>query len=1347
MSFSSLLLRNQLSLTEVYTTTVDHNNIWEFDSTNGSIQRLELNDNCIIFINLTNPFNSKLPFNTLLKCILLIENTSTVNVLLNFNLTDKIIINNIPDDGLIIFPNIIYVLDLYSFDNGYTWRVIYSTQYGPNKGYDSLVPNFKNGIQKPIIHPILTPAKQDNFDFPTTSDFKNFDEAIITDYHVSTDYKICKDINGLDCIKSINSTDLLNGQININGIYLESGIEYYIFCRYNGSIFTSEWSDPELLVVVFCHPDTPQIISYDADNYKIFPNSGIMIETTLFSSSTLNDVHVSSSYKVCSDVKGEKIIYQDLNNSTNLTKFTFTDVSLLNTTDFYYVFAKHSSSICGDSDWSDPVLIKVYNGLYSDAGRGLYRHESNMGTVIECYIDGVFTKFMVLDAKYRKFDMIIDEQPSYNHSFPTKSYTNINGNSYIFGSSSISSTPSSNKFYNYSLFTDDFLDNLWKKSYSLPTYSANQIHDYYLNNSSTLNYDIQNKSNTTINYGLYYARSIDINGAHPSLPLIEYVLRIIAESVNLDKLDPTISEFPKYRLSYTTSSAYPILGNIGSSPCYFATITPTTFSSSIYLMISIYCSSSYQGCNYLSINSKYNFICPILELDAPNEYSIKTPTSKFISNINNKLQYFTDFVSTPNQSQDSTIVRVCEDINGKNEIYKEIITDNLTYFDLANKNIPLELDIEYYLFIKYRSKYLSLESDFSQPIVHKYNPKVYYTSMGRKIYRHESGMGSVLEFQGFYKTEKVLILDAQYRGFPILGNSTSYSDRPTEFSDNTINSINSYNKTNSNYLDNVISNNNRGLAYGNPVTTDPPQYTDYQIKWLTRKLLFNSNKLYSSRENCNIYSKYNSYNFVKFCRNKKVYQIACDCPNLEIVIRMVIEMEHIDALDESLHISRTLALGTINSNGIFGNKYSSGLVSSTYYNWTSYTSNFKTTSYANVKYLRLMMSTSSSIQTGAYQFTISGITSGYNSNNSYNYLVSPILELTHFSLDIPELLYISPIVGTDGKKILYVESSKSNLPIIYTNWKITSDVSGLNIIRNDSKSKDLYSHYFLNLDNLLDGTTYYVFVQYYNPICGLSNWSLVRTFKFQSSNITTQSSRKIYRHISEIGTVLEYNDNNVLRKILILDAKYRASGLKFGSTNIPVNLPNFNQSATLTGYIETVPYTPLVNIPRLSDLDLNSKWGSVLDTNIAEYNCTEWLKLNTEIDNDSISGVPAINYCNKLVLNGISAVLPNINDLLRIYFEADNIDNLDPTVNDYSQYRLGININKDAFWQNSYALSSTNYDNLHVRGLSYDGRILKISKNLTIINSTPILIIPIINIISYLIEVPAITINKGEFYV
>ena len=37
----------------------------------------------------------------------------------------------------------------------------------------------------------------------------------------------------------------------------------------------------------------------------------------------------------------------------------------------------------------------------------------------------------------------------------------------------------------------------------------------------------------------------------------------------------------------------------------------------------------------------------------------------------------------------------------------------------------------------------------------------------------------------------------------------------------------------------------------------------------------------------------------------------------------------------------------------------------------------------------------------------------------------------------------------------------------------------------------------------------------------------------------TKNNRKLYRHESNMGTVMEWNDNGTARKTMILDAKYR----------------------------------------------------------------------------------------------------------------------------------------------------------------------------------------------------------------
>ena len=138
----------------------------------------------------------------------------------------------------------------------------------------------------------------------------------------------------------------------------------------------------------------------------------------------------------------------------------------------------------------------------------------------------------------------------------------------------------------------------------------------------------------------------------------------------------------------------------------------------------------------------------------------------------------------------------------------------------------------------------------------------------------------------------------------------------------------------------------------------------------------------------------------------------------------------------------------------------------------------------------------------------------------------------------------------------YGESLTGNF--LATNWKICSDSDGQSIIA-ESYNDTIHLTEINLLCNLQKNITYYVFVQYIGTFGAISEWSdPIRIFNAEYK--LTNSNRKIYRHQSGYGSVLEFNDSGIIRKVLILDAKYRKlENMSFGLFGINVDLDNYSK--------------------------------------------------------------------------------------------------------------------------------------------------------------------------------------------
>ena len=139
--------------------------------------------------------------------------------------------------------------------------------------------------------------------------------------------------------------------------------------------------------------------------------------------------------------------------------------------------------------------------------------------------------------------------------------------------------------------------------------------------------------------------------------------------------------------------------------------------------------------------------------------------------------------------------------------------------------------------------------------------------------------------------------------------------------------------------------------------------------------------------------------------------------------------------------------------------------------------------------------------------------------------------------------------------------------------------------------------------------------------------------------IETPGGRILYRHSSGMGTVLEFNDGQP-RRVLVLDAKYRANK-RFGA---------FKNSGLLASYAYSPKWylnplniaTTTAQAANVTDDWINA--NSVRDKNTAKENCDLWLNYIHSVTNIGTSysfvGVPAVEYCRSLSVTGTLCDLP-----------------------------------------------------------------------------------------------------------
>lgn len=184
-----------------------------------------------------------------------------------------------------------------------------------------------------------------------------------------------------------------------------------------------------------------------------------------------------------------------------------------------------------------------------------------------------------------------------------------------------------------------------------------------------------------------------------------------------------------------------------------------------------------------------------------------------------------------------------------------------------------------------------------------------------------------------------------------------------------------------------------------------------------------------------------------------------------------------------------------------------------------------------------------------------------------------------------------------------------------------------------------------------------------------SNFGTLPYYKAFYEYLPVSTGRKLYRHDSGMGTVMEYTDaDSIKKKVLILDASYRSTG-KSASTDVcPSTLKRIAPSATenisnaaanqyVTGSVDTL------RLP-MSDSYLNKVWpADKVDSNSSAYNTQQWLELATD--------PAAAQYASAITVAGTACQVPNLNVALRIFIEANNLDALDPTLSANATKALG----------------------------------------------------------------------------
>ena len=197
----------------------------------------------------------------------------------------------------------------------------------------------------------------------------------------------------------------------------------------------------------------------------------------------------------------------------------------------------------------------------------------------------------------------------------------------------------------------------------------------------------------------------------------------------------------------------------------------------------------------------------------------------------------------------------------------------------------------------------------------------------------------------------------------------------------------------------------------------------------------------------------------------------------------------------------------------------------------------------------------------------------------------------------------------------------------------------------------------------------------------------------------TPSGRRIFRHSSNEGSVLEFDYWGRVMKLFVADAKYRpADVLAYDTTDQDHGLPKMDDKGDWYPHgssdTDTSPLTWT-----MTDKEWQDKWPKLREDGTAKSNTDKLMQFST---------TQAAHHCRNQNVPGIGALdLPNIYELFIMYMEADKIDEMDPTFEQYKDRGLGCNAAYGRFdyMNNSFMWSSSEYSSYDARCVNCDGNV------------------------------------------
>ena len=208
---------------------------------------------------------------------------------------------------------------------------------------------------------------------------------------------------------------------------------------------------------------------------------------------------------------------------------------------------------------------------------------------------------------------------------------------------------------------------------------------------------------------------------------------------------------------------------------------------------------------------------------------------------------------------------------------------------------------------------------------------------------------------------------------------------------------------------------------------------------------------------------------------------------------------------------------------------------------------------------------------------------------------------------------------------------------------------------------------------------------------------------FDNSFPVYDRGMNVYRSANGIACTVEYEGwDGTQRKFEILDCAYCPTGTyQFGTYGTNSGNPDFsgtgtsgNNYLTATGSLADYATTDLPPSENFSGFKAN--WGSKFTTDLTAKNlCATWMTYRDSYDSYTTPtlGVPAVQACTSITVDGGGWVLPNEWELAICFIVADLRDKIDPTAISYPLCKIGKTHENGRFRGNHFFSATENTSN------------------------------------------------------